>query len=202
MATVKSAGSVTIRNLGFDLGIPSALAWGPAGGSFEGKLFVADVGSRETNGALTSGSGRILVVDGTTGVVSTFATGLDAPVAIGFPEASGFRGCVPTDPCLFVLAAGSVDATTGKLDPGSGTLRAYDASAVATLLIEDLDVPYGFAFRTSNKLVIGSTVGLTEFVSSGTESAVPGLVPMAGSLLFVLLAVAGTLQLTRGRARA
>lgn len=193
LATVDSSGTVTIQALGFDFGSPIDLASAPEGGAFSGKLFVADVGSREANGALTNGSGRILVVDETTGSVDTFATGLNAPVAIGFGENSFFEE-TPSADRLYVLSAGTVDPTTGKVDPGTGTLRAYNTSAASTSLIEDYDLPYDFAFRESGQLVVGSHAGLTEVTCS---SAVPALPPGAWGLLLAALGITGALGLAR-----
>ena len=87
-----------------------------------------------------------------------------------------------------------MDPTTGKLDPNTGTLRTYNTSAASTLLIEDFDVPYDFAFRESGQLVVGSHAGLTEVTCS---SAVPALPPGAWGLLLAALGITGAVGLAR-----
>jgi len=197
LATVSPAGTVNTGALSYDFGTPVSLAWGPEGSSFAGKLLVADVGSREANGALTSGTGRILAVDGTTGSVSTFASGLDAPVALGFfggdPD-----GCLPTNR-LYVLEAGTADPISGKLDPGSGALGAYTSSAVVEWIAEDLDSPTDFDFRSGSKLVLASASGFLEASSSGSSSGLPALLPPGLLVLLAGLAGFGVYRLSRRR---
>lgn len=198
LATVNPAGTVNTEALAYDFGTPVSLAWGPEGSSFAGKLFVADVGSREANGALTSSTGRILVVDGTTGAVSTFASGLDGPVALGFKDAGAFDGCLPTNR-LYVLEAGTADPISGELAAGSGALGAYTSSATVEWVSEDLDSPTDFDFRSGSKLVLASASGLLEASSSGSSSGLPSLLPSGLLVLLAGLAGFGVFRLSRRR---
>ena len=198
LATVTSAGVVNKQALSYEFGTPVSMAWGPDGSAFEGKLFVADVGSREANGALTSGTGKIFVVDGTTGSVSTFASGLNAPVKLGFKDAISGDGCLP-DGRLYVLHAGTADPTTGILDLGTGALGAYTSSGVVEWIAEDLDSPTDFAFRSGSTLVLASASGLMETSSSGVSSGVPALLPSGLLVLVAGLFGFGVLRLSRRR---
>lgn len=196
LATITSAGIVNKQALSYDFGTPVSMAWGPDGSAFEGKLFVADVGSREANGALTSGTGKIFVVDGTTGSVSTFASGLNAPVKLGFKDAISGDGCLP-DGRLYVLHAGTADPTTGILDLGTGALGAYTSSAVVEWIAEDLDSPTDFAFRSGSTLVLASASGLMETTSLGGSSGLPALLPSGLLVLVAGLFGFGVLRLSR-----
>ena len=198
LATITEAGVVNKQALSFDFGTPVSMAWGPDGSAFEGKLFVADVGSREANGALTSGTGRIFVVDGATGSVATFASGLDAPVKLGFKDAISVDGCLPNDR-LYVLEAGTPDPTTGILDLGTGALGAYTSSGVVEWIAEDLDSPTDFAFRSGSKLVLASASGLTEATSSGVSTGLPALLPPGLLVLVAGLFGFGVIRLSRRR---
>lgn len=142
------------------LGAPADIAFAPAGSDFPSKLFVADMGTeRHDSGALKNSVGRILTVDPSTGDVAVWKGGLTAPVAVFFGDGSAFGHAGLT---LFVLSQGTIDADTGIVDSGTGTLTAYTSGGVGTLIASGLDVPYDAAFRTPGRIAIGTAEELVE----------------------------------------
>lgn len=141
-------------------------------------LMILSVG---INGAhtITNGTGTILRMDNINpSNTSLFLTGLKNPVAEAFGSGAVFGH--PSQEYLYVLEAGDVDPATGLLQ-GMGTLKAYDGSGNATLLVQNIVDP-------TSLVVTDSAV----YFNSGNDVKV--LVPEPAGIALLSMAALGFLR--------